>query len=277
MMKLSQASTYFDRTPATVPETGKVLFMGQIDPFDDARRDSGAAYRRILSVKPGTVIPASRVVKMLGAVWIVGGMEPDGLSELHREKYVIQKADGLLSVSRLSGFLSGTAASVLWSSPQWVKSAKELEVSSGMPQVYDVTLPSGSDVRDRDILWDSGHAYLAMARHDQASDLMTVTCMALDQVLPLVATVSTRTYSATLGAYGAPVDVAVNALAVRWQSLFQYGSEASSRYQEGDVSIVLPAGTAVSTSTLVTLAGAVYQTLACLDLAGAVVLHSRAV
>ena len=54
-----------------------------------------------------------------------------------------------------------------------------------------------------------------------------------------------------------------------------YGSQAAEKYQEGDVAIVLPTGTTATTNTLITLSGVIYQTLAVLDVAGAVVLHSR--
>lgn len=275
-MKLSEAASYFDRSAATVPETGKILFMGQIDPFDDSRRDSSAAYRRILSVRPGTAIPASRVVKMLGVVWMIGDMEPDGLEELHREKYVIQRAQSTLKVSRLSGFLAGTVASVLWSSAQWVKDAKQLEVSSVTPQIFDVSFPDGSDIRVQDVLWDDVTAYLVLAPHRQASGILSANCLKLDQALPIAANVATRTYSPTLGTYSTSAGTSVNALLVRWQSLFAYGSQAAERYQEGDVAIVLPTAAAATTATVVTLSGVTYQTLAVLDIAGAVVLHARA-
>lgn len=274
-MKLVDAASYFDLTEAIDPTTAKLLFKGQVDPFDDSRRDSSAAYRRVLSVRPGTVIPTSRSVRLLGQVWLVGGMEPDGLSELHREKYVIQRVAYQLKVSRLSGFLAGTVASTLWAAPNWVKDAKQLEVSSDTAQLFDVTLPDGSDVRVHDVLWSATEAYLVLAPHTQASGLMVANCLKLDQIAPVVASLVTRTYNPVTGAYSNSASSNINALRVRWQSLYAYGSQMSERYQEGDLAIVLPTGTAVGTGALITLAGVVYQTLAVLDISGAVVLHAR--
>lgn len=276
-MKLSDAASYFDRTPAYDTATGKVLFLGQVAPFDDSRRDANAAYRRILSVRPGTAMPTSRAIRMMGVVWLIGDMEPDGLEELHREKYILQRAPAQVKVSRLSGFLAGTIASTVWASPQWIKDAKQLEVSSATPQIFDVSLPVGSDVQVRDILWDAAAAYLVLAPHVQASGILSANCVKLDQILPAVASLASRTYSPTLGTYSTSAGANVNALRVRWQSLFEYGSQAAERYQEGDIAVVLPTGTSTTTNTLITLAGVTYQTLAVLDLAGAVVLHSRVV
>lgn len=276
-MKLSSAAAYFDRTPAYDVTTGKVLFRGQIDPYDDSKRDANAAYRRVLSVRPGTAMPASRVVRMMDVVWIIGSMEPDGLLELHRQKYVLQRAPLAMNVSRLSGFLSSTVALTVRASSQWIKDAKQLEESSKMPQLYDLYMPEGTAVQVQDVVWSATEAYLVLALHNQASGIMSVHCLKLDQIAPVSATLATRTYNPVTGTYSVSAGSAVNALRVRWQSLFQYDSQMSDRYQEGDIAIVLPTGTSAGTSTLITLSGVTYQTLAVLSIAGAVVLHSRRV
>lgn len=276
-MKLIDASSYFDRTLALDPDTYATLFKGQVGTYDDSKRDANAAYRRILSVRPGTSIPASRVVNIFGTVWIVGSKETDGLEELHRDKYVLQRAPYKLKVSRLTQFLAGVSASELWSSAQWVKDAKQLEVSSETPQIFEVSMAEGSDVRVQDVLWNASSAYLVLAPHIAASGILAATCVKLDQVAPVVATLATRTYDPVTGAYTTSGGTSVNALKVRWQSLYAYGSQAAERYQEGDLAIVLVAGTTASTGSLVTISGVTYQTLAVLDIAGAVVLHARAV
>lgn len=276
-MKLSDASRYFDQIIAIDPITGMVLFTGQIDPFDESRRDSSTSYRRTLSVKPGTVMPASRTVRMLGRVWMIGAMEPDGMLELHREKYVIQHAPVQMKVSRLSEFLAGTVAATSFASANWVKDEKDLATTSTTPQVFDVTLPLGTDARAYDVLWGSGYAYLVLSPHDLASGLFNAHCLKLDHVLPEAATISTRTYSPTTGTYTASAPTAINALRVVWQNLFQYESQMSERYQEGDIAIALPTGTVATTSTLITIGGVTYQTLAVPAVSGAVVLHARVV
>jgi hypothetical protein len=274
-MNLADASRYFDRTTATDVVTGKTLFRCQIDPFDESKRDAAAAYRRVMSVAPGTAMPSNNVAVIMGRVWMIGGYEPDGLEDLHRVKYVVQAASVQLKVSRLNLFLSGAYSSETYACPTWTKDAKQLEVSSETPQIFDVTLPLGTDVHPDDVLWGSATAYLVLASHPQASGMLVANCLKLDQSAPLQATISTRTYDPVTGTYGAPVDTLANSLLVRWQSLFKYGSQMSERYQEGDVSIVLPAGTVVTTSTKITLSGVSYQVLAVLDIAGAVVAHAR--
>lgn len=276
-MKLADASSYFDRTPALDTVTSAQLFLGQIGNYDDSKRDASAAYRRVLSVRPGTVMPASMVVSMLNRVWMIGSMEPDGLEELYREKYVLQQASGQLKVSRLSAFLSGTVAGTYWASANWVKDAKQLEVSSETPQIFDITMPVAADVRVHDIVWSTGVAYLVLSPRQVASGYVQVNSLKLDQTTPVVATMTTRTYVPSTGSYTSAAPTNVNALLVRWQSLFEYGSQTSERYQEGDVAIVLPSGTVVSTSTKITVSSITYQVMSVLDIDGAVVLHARKV
>lgn len=274
-MKLVDAASYFDRTPVTDPATGLQLFLAQIDNFDDARRDASAAYRRILSVRPGTVVPG--VVKLMGQIWLVGAIQPDGLGELHRQKYVIEKATTILKLSTLNTFLAGTYSSIQWASPHWTKDAKQLETSSETPQIFDVTLPAAAAVSAQTILWIAGSAYLVLAPHPAASGYTIATCLKLDQSSPSTANLQTRTYNPVTGTYTTSAGASINALRVRWQSLFSYGSQAAEKNQEGDVAIVLPAGTVATNQSLITILGVTYQTLAVLAVGGAVVLHARAV
>ena len=276
MMTLASASTFFDRTTVT-DLAGAVLFLCQVDPFDESKRDSGPAYRRIMSVKPGTVMPASRTVHLLGKTWAIGVMEPDGQAELHREKYVIHPVPLTLSVSTLSGYLSATVATTVRASAHWIKDTKQLETSSRTPPLYDVTMALGLPVEPLQVVWAPTEAYLTLSAHEQASGLLTLTSLLLDDNALGAVTVASRTYDPVAGGYVAGTSATQQALFVRWQSLFEYGSQMSERYQEGDVSIVLATGTSVNTSTTITRGAVTYQVLTVLDIAGAVVAHARRV
>lgn len=275
MMTLAEASCYFDRTQATDVLTGRPLFKAQLSVFDDSKRDASAAYRRIMSVKPGTVMPASRLAKMLGHVWMIGASEPDGMLEIHREKYVIQAATTILKHSSLSQFLSGTYPNTIYSTPNWVKDAKQLEVSSDMPQIFDITVPGTTALAVHDVLWEDTAAYLVLSPRSMVSGLMVANTLKLEVTAPTTATITSRVYNPVTGAYTGAIDSVVNALVVRWQSLFKYTSQMSERYQEGDVEIVLPFGTVLTTASRIAVSGVTYQVLAVLDISGTVVAHAR--
>jgi hypothetical protein len=274
MLTLADAAAYFDRTPILDPDTDALLFYGQLDPYDDSKRDAGAAYRRVLNVAPGTAVPGA--VKLLGQRWLVGHKEVDGLDVAHRDKYVLQPATVKVNISRLDGFLAGTVAATAWAAIEFLKESKEIEVSSDVNPLYTVFLPAATDLREHDVVWYAGRALLAQAPRTQPSDFKMATCLELEQAAPAAATVTTRTFDPAARGYVNGAAASVQALRVRWQSLFLYGSQADARYKPGDASLVLPGGAAVTTTDRIEIAGEAWRPLAVETIAGATVVHVRA-
>ena len=274
MLTLADASNYFDRTPILDAYTGATLFYGQVDLYDDAKRDSATAYRRVLSVKPGTLIPATRALKIHGSVWIVGASEIDGLSVAHRQKYVLHPAPSKLGVVSLSGFVSAAAATEHWADMVWFKDGKEDAVSSRVVPMYTAYLAQSVSLPEYSVITQGAAAYLVETPHGQASGIQSATCVRLEYT-PVSATLATRTYDPVQGKYTASNDTTVKCLRVRWQSLFLYGSQGDAKYQEGDCSLVFPTGTVMATKDKITLAGQVWSILAVENLGGAVVAHGR--
>lgn len=274
MLTLAEASTYFDRTEVLDADSGRILFLGQMDIYDDVRRDSGGAYRRILSVAPGTVMPAHRALRVHGVVWLAGGMESDGLETVHRDKYVLQRTQGRLSVSRLGAYLLGTPANLLWGAVEWVKDGKEINSSSRSHAQSTGYFAQGADVREYDIVDASGVMHLVTSVHPQPSGYLAATCVETE--FPLAnATLATRVYDPALGKYTASVSTTVPALRVRWQVLYEFASDADARFRPGDCVIALPAGTAVATKDTLTLAGELWAVQSVDNIGGAVVAHAR--
>ncbi len=271
-MTLTAASAYFDRTRVTDSTTGAFLFLAQIDPFEESRRDAASGYRRTLSTSPDSALPASKVVRALGQDWLVGQEEPDGWGDLHRAKYVLAPAKDKLKVSTLGQFLTGVSSQELFANAQWVKDVKEEEVSSNLPSMFDVFLPQAVAVNS--VLWDDTRALLVTACRLQASGLYSAFCLLLENSVA-TATLTSRSYSPTAGAYVSGAQTTEPVLVVRWQSLFSYGSQADARFQEGDFSLVLPVMASVDTATSITLGAQSVKVLSVDDLAGVKVAHCR--
>lgn len=274
MLTLADASRYFDRTPILDPYTGATLFYAQIDPYQDAIRDSATAYRRIMSVAPGLRMPDSRLVKILGSVWIVGDSELDGLATAHREKFVLHPAPTLIGVRTLSGHVTGGALTVSWGDMVWLKDAKEESSSSRTNPMYTAYLPTSAALNEYNVITVGTTGYLVGPSHDQVSGVLSATCAKLEYAVA-DATLATRVYDPVLGKYTASVDTTVKCLRVRWQSLYLYGSQGDAKYQEGDCSLVFPSGTTIATKDRVTLDGQAWNILAVETLGGAVVAHGR--
>lgn len=278
MLTLAQASSFFDRTGVFTPDGLVLLFYGQVSLFDDSKRDAGSAYRRVLSVAPGTVLPNPATVNILGQVWLIGQREVDGLEESHRDKYVLQSCTDLCTVSPLSEHISGitTAATFQrWAGVEWVKDGKEVGSSSDTVKIYNVYLPGGTQILDKQVVAaPGGRLYLVLSTHTMPSGFMVASSALLD--FPLTsAQISSRTYSAAAGAYTAGATVTAPCLQIRWQNLFTYDSEAEARYQEGDETLVFAQGTSIDTASQITYAGRTWRAVAVDDLGGAVTVHAR--
>lgn len=274
MLTLADASKFFDRTPIRDTVSGLVLFYGQIDPYADAQRDSATAYRRVLSVAPGTVIPTSKLISVLGSVWIVGDSETDGWGVAHREKYVLHPAPTTLSVNRLPAHVAGTTPSTVQGDMVWFKDGKEEASSSRSVPIYSLYVPLGSDVREFDIVKVGAQGYLVSHPHTLASGVMSANCVHLEFAVA-TATLATRVYDPVQGKYVTTTPTSVACQRIRWQSLYQFDSQMSARYQEGDCSLVLPVGTTVATKDTITLAGTLWNVVSVSTTGGAVVAQGR--
>lgn len=293
MMKLARASSFFDRTDAVDAYSGQTLFRCQIDPFDEAKRDSYAPYRRMMSVAPDVVMPSHRCVRALGQVWIIGESEPDGWGEVHRRKFVVAPANRLLNVASLKDYLEGRPGRQQWAAVYWAKDVKQLESSSQPAQMFD--LFTTSTIKLYEVAWGDGDAFLSTSARLQPSGLESSLALMLSHRAE-AANLVRRTFSPSQGGYVDEVSEPVRCLRVRWQSLFEYDAETDRKHQEGDISVLAPAdadlalnglqvslgaalGTPVQANTtcLLRFADASYQVLATHRQADVNILHCRKV
>lgn len=275
MMTLAQASAFFDRTEVRNPDNGEILFMGQMDPYDDSKRDAGAAYRRVLSVAPGTELPAHRGLHVLGQNWLAGHMEPDGLNELHREKYVLQPASPV-RVYTLANYLAGGAFNSTWAGVEWFKDGKEIGESSDVLVQFNGYFAEGTALPPSGIVTRGNQVYLIRTVRPTASGFDVAVLMRLDYQVA-VATLKRRTYSPSSGAYVDAADQPVASLLLRWQDLFRYTDPDPKRHRPGDDTLVVPAAPTVANADRVVAQGLLWQVLDVLAVEGTQVLHVRRV
>lgn len=279
MMTLAQASSYFDRTEVFDAYSGASLFHGQIDPYDDSKRDAMAAYRRVLSVAPGTLIPSHRAIDVFGIRWLVAGEpEIDGLAEPHRVKYVLQMTEGAFRIGTVTDFLDGGGSiSPRYAFPSWVKDAKQIEESSDVANLFEIILPLDTAVGPKQVIWKAGAAYLTLSARRLPSDFVGANSVRLDQAEPFEAVIRSRTFSPTEGKFVVGQATYTQALRVRWQSLFDYDAQLAPRFQEGDFTLAFAEETELSTSSRVEFEGELLSVLSVNSIAGGVIAHVRRV
>jgi hypothetical protein len=233
-VKLANAAAYFDKTPCQDAfNPSAAVFMGQLDLFDDSRRDGATVARRILSVKSGTLLPARRVLSIHGEPWIVGAHQPDSFSgAVIRDKYVIHRGEAC-TIKTVAQALS-TGGTDTYGARVWIKDFKEQEQSSKLESFYSVFLPVGETVAAGQILQMAGRphlvrnvvmsaaGFLAAESDELASDAIVAGTYRALALNPVTDTVT-------------PTDTAATFLRMRWQDDYAYLTEASDKYTAGDL------------------------------------------
>ncbi len=274
-MNLADASRYFDRTEVFDPDTGRCLFKAQMKNYDDSHRDNASAYRRVMSVAPGTPMPAARSIRMLGDTWLVGDRQRDGQANAHRDKFVVQRTPAQGSVYSLAGFLAGTRKALAWMDMLWLADRKELEVSSDVPQQYLAYYPETLDVMQHDVVVHQGKAIVVQSAAHTGSGISEARGLLQATVAPTNVIVNKRTFVPSTGRYTTNPTVTVQGLLMRWQELYRYEAQSDERYQEGDRSLVLPAATAINNSDTVTAGGRNWSVTGVQPISGCAVAHLR--
>lgn len=77
-MRLHKVAQFFDRDPVYDFYTGALLFKGQFASYEGNQMDGTVQRRRTLSLAPGLVLPARRVVRIYNETWVVGSPLTDG-------------------------------------------------------------------------------------------------------------------------------------------------------------------------------------------------------
>lgn len=291
MMKLSQAARYFHNTPFYDAYSTVLAFKGHLTAYADSSRDSLSTERRIMGVVPGQVIPARRVVKVGQERYIVGeSFEDHHGDEVLRQKYVLHRAEALATVRTFSQALAGAGGQTIWASRLWVKETKEVSESANMYGSYQIYMSSSEDLRHPDwangtfsdgrevnvMIQMEGRWHLVRATAMTAAGLMVAVADELPEPVILSVQYTVNTYVIATDSKTS-VTTTVSAVNLRWQSYFTYLAAYSTKFEEGDVQLVVlktavPATTAGDT---VTVQGRKYRVITVFDHGDVWTVHLR--
>lgn len=234
-MRLAAAARHFDKVLCQDAFAPTTQFRGQLDVYDDSKRDGATVVRRVLSVADGVEIPARRVLTILGEQWIVGAHQDDIYrGERLRRKYVIHRASGAASLQSVAQAL-GTGGVSTYASKLWVKDLKEVEISSKLAGFFNIYLPQGEVVPAGSVITLASRAHLVRNYFTSAAGFLVaeVDELALDAVT--VGTYTPQNYDPVTDNRTNGTPIALNVLRLRWQDHYAYANQAEPRYEEGDL------------------------------------------
>lgn len=276
-MDLYAASRRFDDTVLTDGYTGTDAGKAQLKHFSDAVRDSVTVNRRILSAAPNLAIPSRRVIAAAGETWIVGKGANDVFGgQIMRTEYVVQEAEALATIHSIASALALAAGTSAYASRTWVKAGREIDESSDTNSQFALVFASTETLAQTNLVLVGSVWYMIRTMYPSAAGF--VLAVADELVNPTFETVTlgTRTYNPVTDTFTSTTTSA-RLLRVRWQSHFEYLSQASQAYQPGDeVGMVLSTlPTAPKASDQITLSDGVFRVLAAINEGTYLSLHLR--
>jgi hypothetical protein len=278
-VKLSAVARYFDGLICDDAYTAGSPFQVQFDLFDDTRRDGLTAERRIVSVAPEVNPPSRRVFVINEAGgqthrWIVGDVATDYFrSRPIRRKWICHEAQGLADLYTYMGAITGTPATSAYAAKAWIKGSKELEISSGLYNVWDIYLARTETVPM--VIRLGGKYYLTRTAYDTEGGFLALQTDEL--VDPSVSvTLVTRNYQPVTDIW-TTTETTIPGFLIRWQSHFRYFAQYSAKYEPGDAQLLVLKTDAplLKQGDLVTVAGVGYTVLSTTDEGGHWSAHVR--
>lgn len=239
-MRLAKAARFFDRMPCTDAYTGMQLFRAQLGLYDDNKRDSETAERRVLSVAPDAIIPPRRVIGAAGSRWIIGHANPDSFNgETIRVGYTVHEATLQARYRTLEQVCLQRAGTVVYMGRAWIKDRAYAEHSSELNSQYHLHFSTFETVRpDHIVTIDDGPAYVVRATSMGAGGTLVAVSDEMPEPVVEVAKVVSGTYD-PIAEQVVGTEEIVHVARVRWQSMFTYLSHLAPKFGPGDLQLAI--------------------------------------
>ena len=240
-MRLADAARAFNDAPCRDAYSGAYLFGAQFTLYDDVRRDSETAERRVISVAPNVQIPPRRTIETCGTRFIVGHGSPDFFrGKTLRVGYVAHEATHLATLRTLGEVCSGAAGVTAWAGRAWVKDASYSEQDSRLTPQHHLYFAHGEPAAPRRLIDFDDTLCVVRAVNKGAAGTLVAFCDELEAPVREAATVHLAAYDAatdTTTYTATPAAV----LRLRWQSLFAYMAGVAPKFEPGDMQIAIDA------------------------------------
>jgi hypothetical protein len=259
-MRLAKAANYFNRMACTDAYSGAAVFKGQLGLYDDNKRDSETAERRVLSLSPDAIIPVRRVIAAAGSRWIIGHANPDDFNgSTIRVGYTVHEAPLLARYRTLEQVCLQRLGTEAYIGRAWVKDRAYTEHSAELNTQYHLHFSTFEAVAVDHLVSVGDHWYLVRATNPGAGG----TLVALAEEMPApeleVAKITSGAWDPVTETLGGPEEI-VNVVRVRWQSLFEYRTELAPKFKPGDLQLAIAqSAMAISAGARVELSDGLWQ------------------
>ena len=238
-MRLHLAAKHFNRMPCNDGYTGAFLFNGQLGLYDDSKRDTEGAERRIIELAPELSPPARRVIEAHGVRYILGhGYDDSALGAVIRRKFVAHEATHLSTWYTLQQLCENASGTQAWAAKAWVKDSKEIDESSDMIGVNHLHMATYEGLAVTNIVRFDGVYHIVRKITKGSAGTLILTCDEVPEPAVETASLKTGVYD-PINETMATTTTSVRVLRLRWQSLFEYRDAIAHNFKPEDLQVVI--------------------------------------
>lgn len=265
-MRLAAAARAFDNLECLDAYTGYRLFYGQLGLYDDNKRDSETAERRVLSTEADIRLPTRGVIQAGGIRFILGHANTDFFrrGEPIRVSRPVHEAPELVRVRSLSQVVLDQQGFTAYAGRAWVKNNAFTEQSSALAPQHHIFFASCESIPDSSLLTFAGRLYVVRTKNVGAAGMLVTTCDELPEPSIEVGSIVSGGYDAVAESYSGS-STSIRILRMRWQSLFHYRNVAGPTFGPEDMQIALPKTVTVVPGAKLTLSDGVWYIASAAD------------
>lgn len=248
-MRLAAVANVFNNTSCVDAYTGKLAFKGQFDLFDDSKRDSETAQRRVMSVAPGTTVPARRVIEAGGMRFIVGNWHSDVYRDRTvRTGFVLHEATELSTIHTLAQVCLDQPGTTAWTGRAWVKNMAYEEQSSSMVPVFHLHFSLTESIQPGVLVSFGGRLHIVRTQYIGPAGTLITLCEQVPEPTVETATVTgSGTYDQINDTIGVTT-ASARVMRLRWQSLFEYNNKTAPTFGPEDIQVAIAKATMTPTA-----------------------------
>lgn len=241
-MRFPNVANYFDRTPIRDAYSRISLGHGQLDLFDDSKRDGVTVLRRVLSTKSSWNAPLRGVVDLAGASWMVGNAYPDQFyGAIVRKRYILHRSEGLCQFLTGNELLTAGAVGIrAHASKVWVKDTKDISTTSEQQSQYVVYAPMSEALsQGLYVRFPDGTLLLARNCFPTAAGFRALECSELEPtaLTTIQMVVQRATYDPVTETYAAVAPAPIPAVVTRFLDDYEFRNEKMSDAFVGDLRV----------------------------------------
>lgn len=258
MPSLQDIASHFDDVVTTDAYSGAALFKAQYGTFIETSPDGSGAINRVMSVRPGTVMPTRRVLAIFDERWIVGNGNTDALAgETIRVAYLMRKVtDSAVRLTPAEACVSAVGYSVYVSKDQ-LKETVNGVTDSEYDNQAKISLASTEAVTKGQFFRIGGDLFRIRSRNQEANGFLSALADELDTgYLVSAAFGSTGVYDPVTDSYPGGTTITPSIL-IDTSKLYRFRSEADAKFLSGDMTLITTNTAPVGAT--VTIAGVLWK------------------